>query len=288
MEVTGSKAKAAIFGLLVISALAGAILYGIASEQPRLDVKIRHRVLALIQNGKLEEARRAIADLGSPDAAPAADLWAQYYLKRVMTLPPSEASVNAANAIRPDHIEYTIARRYIHAYIEFSVKAIDGDPGQLGPLIADAEAALWSGDGGRQITILLSTVRANTCLRQEEWPCVEDESAHLSALGEHTQSDQIRRRAIARLRRNVDSAMQCGEDDCEACLTRAIDSLSRLEAFTHSPPPALGALRAKRTAISTAHRAAHGHRARNAGCVVASGRIEAGRSRTVPLPFPTN
>lgn len=197
------------------------------------------QILDLLKRGRLEDARRAIENLGNPSLPDNAELWAKYHLQVVMRTPLSGASVDAARSIPSGRAEFGTARQFIHRSIELSVEAAGGASAlpTLATQIASAESSLWRGDGGHELNVLLSAARAQRCSREDEWPCVEAELGTLRSLGAAAQAEQVRASTESRLRGQAQSAQHCKPLCGPSCFDGAIERWTRWEHFTgeHSP-----------------------------------------------------
>ncbi len=214
-----------------------------------VDPAARVHILDLLKRGQLEDARRAIESLGDPALPDNADLWAKYHLQVVIHNPLSGATIDAARSIASDRAEFVTAKDFIHQSIELSVQSAGGATAisTLAAQMARAEAALWHGDGGHELKVLLSLARAERCSNENEWPCMQSELETLSGLGARSQAEQLRASAELRLRSQAESAQLCGQRSDAACFDRAIERWTRWEAFTGRHAPELPRLRNQRS-----------------------------------------
>jgi hypothetical protein len=204
----------------------------------------RRKILTLLAHGALEDAKQALDRLGNTPRADLDDLWSQYYLQIVYRTPVSGASVAAVAAIKPGKSEKVTATDFIHYSIRQSARAASG------ATVADdriklAEDALWRGDNGHALRVMLCQFKGERCLRDQEWPCLAEQVAALQALDERSQAQKLGDEAAADLRRKAMSAEECTHDEPDRCRQKAIDYWLWWEELTGAESPDLRRLRSE-------------------------------------------
>lgn len=234
--------------MFVLQGLLLLALVGSASNCSRhhaVSAAERARILELIRSGRLPEAREGLAAHGSNQSSDLDDLWAKYNLEFVKRNPLSGDSIKAVKGMPSHRPEVGLARQYVHKSVEFSVRAADGDLTHLASQIARVEDALWAGDGGRELNILLALLRARKCFAIEELPCLQEQLGHLNVLSATAEADVIILSVTTRLLERAISAGSCPLKCDVACLEPAIDHWSKWEEFTKREAPEASELRGR-------------------------------------------